>query len=323
VYALDIVQCVLIPYKSCTLFVEEKCRFTIQNMSSLSRDVCLFYYTPLDQNPTTKNGEQWLCKKCGKTRLKSGGWTNLLNHLGSCVGLNYKAEYQALVPDKSRSITSYILRVNDAEQDMFCWIEWIVVKSLPLGIVDDPLTRNGMRYKAITSKLLRKYILATAKVMMATIAERLSNDIAIVFDGWTVGTIHYIGISASYTTVIGGGEETTKHTLLSMRPLLVGEVAGMTARDHLVHLSQVMRLYGKTEDNVMCLIGDNCSVNRSLANLLKVPLVGCGAHKFNLAVRKWISNQPQVRVVCKMHSFLLFLMSANHLLPLLLSSKAF
>jgi hypothetical protein len=45
-----------------------------------------------------------------------------------------------------------------------------------LDIVDDPLTHNRMRYKVITSKLLRKYILATAKVMMATIAARLSNN---------------------------------------------------------------------------------------------------------------------------------------------------
>ena len=141
---------------------------------------------------------------------------------------------------------------------------------------------------------------------MASIAGKLSHNVAIVFDGWTVGAIHYIGISASYTTVIGG-EETTMHTLLSMRPLLVGEVAGMTARDHLVHLSQVMRLYGKTEDNVMCLIGDNCSVNRSLANLMKVPLVGCGAHKFNLAIRKWISNQPQVRITWFLVCLLSFL----------------
>ena len=31
--------------------------------------------------------------------------------------------------------------------------------------------------------------------------------------------------------------------------------------------------------------------------MLKVPLLGCGAHKFNLAVRKWISNQPEVQTV--------------------------
>jgi hypothetical protein len=261
-------------------------------MTSLLRDVCLFYYTPVGDHKGMKHGE-WLCKKCGKTRLKSGGWTNLLNHLGSCVGLNYKAEYQALVPDKTRSITSYVLRVNDVEQDMFCWIEWIVVNSLPLRIVDDPLTRNGMRYKPVTSKLLCKYILATSEAMIASIAEKLPNDLAIVFDGWTVGCLHYIGISASYCLVVGG-EETIHHTLLSMRPLLKDEIKGMTVRDHLVHISQVMQLYGKTEDNIICMIGNNCNVNKSLADLLNVPLIGCGAHKFNLAIRKWISNQPQV-----------------------------
>ena len=115
-HVFHIVQCVPIPsYESCALVVvdqENAERFAIQ-MSSLSRDVCLFCYTPRDGNPTTKKVEQWLCNKCGKTRLKSGGWTNLLNHLGSCVGLNYKEEYQALVPGKSRSITLYILALSE------------------------------------------------------------------------------------------------------------------------------------------------------------------------------------------------------------------
>jgi hypothetical protein len=29
-----------------------------------------------------------------------------------------------------------------------------------------------------------------------------------------------------------------------------------------------------------------------LSKILKVPLIGCGSYKFNLAIRKWISNQP-------------------------------
>jgi hypothetical protein len=31
-----------------------------------------------------------------------------------------------------------------------------------------------------------------------------------------------------------------------------------------------------------------------MASLMKIPLIGCGSHKFNLAVKKWISNQPQL-----------------------------
>ena len=45
----------------------------------------------------------------------------------------------------------------------------------------------------------------------------------------------------------------------------------------------------------MCFVGDNCSVNKRMAALLKIPLIGCGSHKFNLAVKKRISNQPQLK----------------------------
>jgi hypothetical protein len=141
-------------------------------MSTLLRDVCLLYFTPVGDSLTIRNGE-WLCNKCGKTKLKSGGWTNLLNHLGSCVGSNYKAEFHALATDKTRSITSFILCVNDTEQDMFHWIEWIVMQSLPLQVVNNSLTREGMKYKPITLKMLRKYNLATEKLISESIAEKL------------------------------------------------------------------------------------------------------------------------------------------------------
>jgi hypothetical protein len=42
------------------------------------------------------------------------------------------------------------------------------------------------------------------------------------------------------------------------------------------------------------MIGNNCNVNNSLADLLNAPFIGCGAHKFSLATQKWISNQSQV-----------------------------
>jgi hypothetical protein len=71
----------------------------------------------------------------------------------------------------------------------------------------------------------------------------------------------------------------------------------MTAQDHLHHLSIILGTYGKSDTNIVCLIGDNCSVNQSMSTILKAPLIGCGSHKFNLAVRKWISNQRQLEEI--------------------------
>jgi hypothetical protein len=90
-------------------------------------------------------------------------------------------------------------------------------------------------------------------------------------------------------------EVVSQQTILSMRPLLVDNIKGMTAQDHLHHLSKMLNTYGKTDANMVCFVGGNCSVNQSMSKILKVPLIGCGSHKYNLAVRKcWISNQPQL-----------------------------
>ena len=48
----------------------------------------------------------------------------------------------------------------------------------------------------------------------------------------------------------------------------------------------VFVMYDRSVDSVQCLIGDNCSTNKLLANLMQVPLVGCASHRLNLAVKK-------------------------------------
>ena len=68
----------------------------------------------------------------------------------------------------------------------------------------------------------------------------------------------------------------------------------MTAQDHLRHINRILDGYGKTRTNVICLAGDNCTVNQSIARTMEVPLIGCASHKFNLAVRRWIKDQPDL-----------------------------
>ena len=123
-------------------------------------------------------------------------------------------------------------------------------------------------------------------------------------DGWTEGTHHYIGIGAAYLNFGDGCKEEPVQTMLSMKPLLVDSIQGMRAPDHLNHVEKVLESYGtKTFDNIVCLVGDNCSVNQCMTRILDVPLIGCASHKFNLAVRQWISQQtepiPIVKKVCR------------------------
>ena len=289
------------PSSDSKCFTEEGKPIIYDDMASRSRALCLHYFTSVIPNDISKNGE-WICNKCKNTKRKSGGWTNLLNHARSCVGASYTEHFDALRKDDPNSMTPYVHRVGEAETEAFSWIEWVVMNNLPLRLVDDALTKKAFRYKSMTSKLLRAHILSLSMVVKESFKRNLPDKFSIVFDGWSEGTIHYIGISALYVrhtnrqhcTADDHEQQQVCNTVLSMRPLLCGEIKGMTAVDHVHHLLLVLESYGKTDANVLCLVGDNCSVNKTMSRLLKVPLIGCGAHKFNLAVNKWIANQPQL-----------------------------
>lgn len=107
----------------------------------------------------------------------------------------------------------------------------------------------------------------------------------IILDGWSEGGTHFVGVFASYRNIEDPMAD--KHgncrVLLSMAPLL--DERSFTAEEHLHYIKYVLEIYGKTIENIAYLVGDNCSTNRSLSDLSKVPLIGCYSHKLNLAVQ--------------------------------------
>jgi hypothetical protein len=56
-------------------------------------------------------------------------------------------------------------------------------------------------------------------------------------------------------------------------------------------LNDKLSFYGKSMENVQVLIGDNCSVNKRLADICEKPMVSCYSHRLNLAVNKYL--QPR------------------------------
>jgi hypothetical protein len=81
--------------------------FTLHNshVFTLKRPVFIVLHTPVGYDQRTKHGE-WLCNECGKSWLKSGGWTNFLNHLGGCKLC--RSELQNRVPAKPWCLTKLV-----------------------------------------------------------------------------------------------------------------------------------------------------------------------------------------------------------------------
>lgn len=63
----------------------------------------------------------------------------------------------------------------------------------------------------------------------------------------------------------------------------------------------------------MCLIGDNCSTNKALADLLDKPLVGCRSHRLNLGVEAFVKVHLNEEVVSNLMTKLKTLKGAGML----------
>ena len=101
--------------------------------------------------------------------------------------------------------------------------------------------------------------------------------------------------------------------LLAFAPSL--DQTAFNAENHQKFLLATMMSYNLNVDNLVCLIGDNCSTNMATANRMKVPLLGCRSHRFNLVVEAYINQnlKTEVDLVTKLMSKLSTLKEAGRL----------
>jgi hypothetical protein len=91
------------------------------------------------------------------------------------------------------------------------------------------------------------------------------------------------------------------------------EESDFSAANHQEFLEFVLKdVFQKDFSNVVCLVGDNCATNQALASLCRKPFVGCAAHRFNLAVQKYLKDFDSIMNKVK------FLLIHIHHFPLIL-----
>jgi len=113
-----------------------------------------------------------------------------------------------------------------------------------------------------------------------------------MFDGWTNGSIHNVGVFATY---IYDGQY--HESLIACAPLL--NEGDLSSRDYVEFIIESLSVYEKSIDNVLCFIGDNCATNQCIARLTGKPLVGCASHKLNLAIECWTLEQSELEDAIK------------------------
>ena len=136
-------------------------------------------------------------KAKGYKCVKGRGYTNLKNHLRTCIGEDYEQVYLDHLRKAGGVLDNYCFS-SARDKDAFKLIEWVIMRNQPISEVDDPLTRSLFNVSPICSKSLREYILSLTPLVENEIKKRLPTKFSIMFDGWTDNNIHYVSVFATY-----------------------------------------------------------------------------------------------------------------------------
>ncbi|RLN87487.1 hypothetical protein BBJ28_00025084 [Nothophytophthora sp. Chile5] len=257
--------------------------------------LCAFFFTPLGQG-------LFRCKTCGLNRkqVAGSGYSNLLAHLaGKHEG--YEAQFASFQNNSNRPLQSFGFVPVEASH-LFQWIQWIVMRNMPIHEVEDPLTRTMSKLQPVTVKAVKKGMEGIAIKIGQKLEKELGKLFDLMFDGWTHAGVHYIAVFAVYEA---DGDLCVP--LLGLSPLADGT---QTADAHVQMFGNILDVYNKTDDMVAFLVGDNCATNQSVATKMGVPLVGCASHRFNLAVNKFLA--PHEDLLAEVNTLMVELQKENN-----------
>ena len=249
-----------------------------RNRCEGNKTTALFYFTRQGLSASYK------CK-CGVSReqQEGSGWSNLMQHI-----LIAHPRHQEEVQQKQSVLCFY----SEKTRKIFNWISWILSCNLPFNIVANDHFRKHSNLSPISLNSCMKYIKLLTKSLEIEISKMLPPKFALVFDGWSLdGTsTHFIAVIAKWMSPTN---KKPCSALLAFSPLL--DESNQTAQNHKEFLEYVLQdIFSKDFENVLCLIGDNCSTNKALADLCEKPLIGCSAHRFNLAIQKFLKPHDKL-----------------------------
>ena len=147
-------------------------------------------------NKVNDDTDMWQCRRGKKRKRSNKSYENLLSHIRSA----HKGYEKLMVGDLTQQQTQISSFFNsDVAQNYFGWFNYIINGLKPFSDVESAVVRESMRFKPMSLSTFMRYLPRLVALVEKKISNLLPNKFAIVFDGWTAGTTHYLGVFASFT----------------------------------------------------------------------------------------------------------------------------
>ncbi|GMF28627.1 unnamed protein product [Phytophthora fragariaefolia] len=175
--------------------------------------------------------------------------------------------------------------IDQKSQTVFCWIDWITACNLPFSWCEDSTVTKYTTFARISTETLLNYATLVVREVEIDVGLAIPVIIGIVFDGCTFKSEHFLAVFA----VVGHDGRVDK-VLLAFTPLIDDD-----ATDHTVtFLKGIFHYFNRDVTDIIYMVADNCAVNRKVADVLEVRLVGCAFHRLNLAAQLFIADHASL-----------------------------
>ncbi|ETP47049.1 hypothetical protein F442_06809 [Phytophthora nicotianae P10297] len=238
-----------------------------------------YFYSPCRDQYDESVPEYFRCR-CEKVRKQTSrnGFTKLMQHVHS----EHPTFQEEMLADTTAQIGSVAHDARRTAMNHFGWLEWIVKANLLLMFCENAYTS----LEPISVETLRALLEGVTRSVEAAVAAELPDAFGIMFDGWAHSSEHFVAVFAYYE-----GNGIAKSVLLSMAPVINEPDEDLSAHTHRDVLAEMLeRDFGKDLSCCKYLVGDNCSMNRRLATIMQVPLVGCASHRLYRAVQQHLAQ---------------------------------
>ena len=145
------------------------------------KTICKKYFTPMEN-------DIFKCK-CGKILKQKKGtcWSNLMVHI--------RTQHETTPSGPQNTLDFMQCKKSQTIHD---WIEWICMELRPFSFVESEYVKKNVKLEAISKNTLQKYMHLLTKKVEQEIIKAMPEKIALIVDGWTSGSTHYLGVMASF-----------------------------------------------------------------------------------------------------------------------------
>jgi hypothetical protein len=180
---------------------------------------------------------------------------------------------------------AHVSFIPERAKNIYRWLNWIIETNQPVRFCESTSTRKYTSLAPVSSKTIVKYMVLLGELMVDKLKNELKNRIiGLLFDGWSEDGNHFVGVFACYE----GSCDKAILRLLAVAPLL--DETDFGAASHIEFLRFTLSHYDLTLDTISFIVADNCNCNKSIAELLKKPMIGCASHRLNLGVKNYYAE---------------------------------